>query len=113
MIPGEKQLPPRFEAEELPLFPEDMEEDEAPEVKVEPEPRDPEVVMAELSEEWLKAMKGEPGGYHIEYTKWVYGPTDVQRGRIKISKHVKIDRAILRELLIIRGILQEFEEDEG
>ena len=82
--------------------------EDVPEVKVEPEPRPPEETLQELSEEWIKAMKGEPGGYYVEVTKW----GTPGRGRIKISKHVKIDRAVLRELIIIHGILKEFEEDQ-
>ena len=92
------------------MIPDTETADDAPEVKV--EPANLEEALQQEFYEFLKEARG-PMGYHVEYTKWVYGPTDVQRGRIKISKQVPIARAVLKELLTIRGILKEFEEDEG
>lgn len=85
-------------------------EEEAPEIRVEHPPMTPDEAMVEVAEA-MTTMTKDPGGYHVEITRW--WTKGGESGRVKVSKHVKIDRAILRELLIMRNVLREFEEDEG
>ena len=99
MIPAE---------EELPVFPEDM-EDETPEVKIKEDAPDMEETMFRVAKAMEEGLH-DPGGYHVTFTRWTKGKG---HGRVVLEKHVQISRAILRELLIMRGIMREFEEDKG
>ena len=100
-----------MEAAADPLLPDESTDDAAPEVKVERvEPKDPEEAAMRYvaAVEKMQADMGSFPPYYVEMTAW----DPVVRGRkVKLSTHVQIPRAMLKALIVMRGILQEFEED--
>lgn len=99
MIPGTEEIPVdeemRLEVERLP--PKDAEEAFQRYVEV-------------LEKSSTATAIEEFPAYDVVYTRWTKG---TGHGRVKLSRRVKSSRAILKTLLVFRGILKEFEEDEG
>ncbi len=81
--------------------------EEAPEVTIEPEPLSPEEAFAEMA----RAISHDPGGYHLQFTRWTKG-----KDRLKISTHVVSHEELMDELLALKHLLDHFdgvEHDEG
>ena len=89
--------------------------EEAPEVKIEPEPLSPEEAfgryVAVLEKQSASAAFEEFPAYDVEMVSWA-GKVGQNASRVKLSKRVRASRAILKTLLTFRGILNEFEEEE-
>lgn len=76
-------------------------------------PKDPEEAFrryVEVLEKQTAAVGEDFPPYDVEMVVW---PRGGHGRRITLSKRVHGARSILKTLLVFRGIIKEFEEDEG
>ncbi len=108
MIPGTEKVPVD---EEMRLSRRNSEgEPMAPEVKVEPEPISPD----EAFRRYVKVLEkgadsfSEFPPYAVEYERWMEGGG---HEHVTLSTHVQNPRAMLKALIVMRSIFEEYEEN--